>query len=77
MPKKKIVNQVYEIAVAASKPVTVRATGVLVVLTQGPDGVVVLDLPAWLALCGLRDVVRPKRARKAQKEAAHKEDAHG
>ena len=68
MRKKSVVNQVYEIAVGGSKPVTVKAAGVLVVITQGPEGVVVLDLPGWLALCGLRDLVRPKRARKTKEE---------
>ena len=67
MPKKKpVVNQLYEILVADSAPVGVRSTGVLVILTQGPEGTIVLDLPGWLALCGLREVVRPKRARKAK-----------
>ena len=68
MPKKKVVNQLYEVLVADSAPVGVRSAGVLVILTQGTDATIVMDLPGWLALCDLREVVRPKRPRKAKAE---------
>jgi hypothetical protein len=67
MPKRIVTTQVYEIEAPEGK-IRVTPEGSSVRLEQhnaeGPSEEIVLDLHAWLALCDLRDTVKPKRARK-------------